>query len=127
MKRRWARSSMDGACCEGCRPSSASVGLTDSSQVDMLGLQYKSVNFGAEASPGAPKWGAQTDCDRARTPSMGNSEQDAADSSPLEKSEHVSRHALPLHVSIWSPQGGRIVIELMPSDRALKASREGSK
>jgi hypothetical protein len=29
------------------RPSSASLGLTDSSQVDMLSAHYKSVNFGA--------------------------------------------------------------------------------
>jgi hypothetical protein len=32
--------------------SSASLGLTDFSQVDMLGVRYKSVHFGAEKSPG---------------------------------------------------------------------------
>jgi len=32
------------------------LGLTDYSQVDMLGLRYASVNFGAEHSPGSPYW-----------------------------------------------------------------------
>ena len=34
-------------------PSSASLGLTDYSQVDLLGLLYNSVNFGADKSPGS--------------------------------------------------------------------------
>ena len=32
--------------------SPASLGFTDSSQVDMLGLRYQFVNFGAGKSPG---------------------------------------------------------------------------
>jgi len=32
-------------------PSSTSVGLTDYSQVDIMGIWYTSVNFGAEKSP----------------------------------------------------------------------------
>ena len=35
---------------------SASLGLTDYSQVDMLDMRYKSVNFGARKSPGSPNW-----------------------------------------------------------------------
>ena len=33
-----------------------SLGLSDYSQVDRLGLRYKLVNFGAEMSPGSPNW-----------------------------------------------------------------------
>ena len=36
------------------------VGLTDYSQVDMLGLRYTSVNFGAAKSPGVRNWWCQT-------------------------------------------------------------------
>jgi hypothetical protein len=36
-------------------PSSGSLGLTHYSQVAMFGLRYKSVNFGAEKSPGFTK------------------------------------------------------------------------
>jgi len=35
-------------------PSSASCGLTGPSQVDMLGVRYNPVNFGAEKNPGSP-------------------------------------------------------------------------
>ena len=35
-----------------CGPSAASLGLTDHSQVDMLALRHKSVNFAAEKGPG---------------------------------------------------------------------------
>ena len=35
-------------------PGSASLELTGYSQVDMLSLRYKPVNFGAEKSPGSP-------------------------------------------------------------------------
>ena len=34
--------------------SSASLGLTDCSQIDMLGVRHKIVNFGAEKSPVSP-------------------------------------------------------------------------
>ena len=34
-------------------PSSASLGLTDYSRLDMLALRYNSVNFGADKSPGS--------------------------------------------------------------------------
>jgi hypothetical protein len=38
-------------------PSSASLGLTDYSQADMLGLRHKSVNFGVARSFGSsPNW-----------------------------------------------------------------------
>jgi hypothetical protein len=37
-------------------PTSASLGLTDYSQVDVLGLRYTPVNFGARTSPGASSW-----------------------------------------------------------------------
>ena len=33
-----------------------SAELADNAKVDMLGLRYKSVNFGAENSPGSLKW-----------------------------------------------------------------------
>ena len=36
--------------------SSASLGLADSSEVAMLGVRYKSVNFGADNSPDSPNW-----------------------------------------------------------------------
>jgi hypothetical protein len=42
-------------------PSLASVGLTDYSQVDMLGLRTTPANFGAEKCPDSPKWCAQID------------------------------------------------------------------
>jgi hypothetical protein len=37
------------------------VGLADYCQVDMLGVRYQSVNFGAGKSPGSPNWWAQID------------------------------------------------------------------
>ena len=40
---------------------SAAYGLTDFSQVDKLGVRYKSVNFGTGKSPGTPDWRAQID------------------------------------------------------------------
>jgi len=43
----------------GSRPIYASLGLTDYSQVDMLGLRYKLVNFGADKSPGQLNWRVQ--------------------------------------------------------------------
>ena len=43
------------------RLSSASEGLADYSQVDMLGLQYKSVNFQAGKLPDGADWWEQTD------------------------------------------------------------------
>ena len=47
-------------------PSSpASVGFTDYSQVDILALRYKFINFGAEKSPGSPKRVARIDWGRA--------------------------------------------------------------
>jgi len=36
--------------------SSASLGLTDYSQVDMRGVRYNSVNYGAGKSEGSPNW-----------------------------------------------------------------------
>ena len=48
-------------------PSSASLGLTDYSQVDMLGVRYKSVSVGAEKSPVSPNWRAEIDRDRSVT------------------------------------------------------------
>ena len=42
--------------------------LTDYTQVDMLGMRYKSVNFGAEKSPESPYWRTKTNCARARGP-----------------------------------------------------------
>jgi hypothetical protein len=50
----------------GAAPRNA-LGLTDYPQVDMLGVRYKSVNFGARTSPGAPKWRSEITWDRART------------------------------------------------------------
>jgi len=37
-------------------PRSTSLGLTDYSQVDLLGSRYKFVNLDAEKSPGLPNW-----------------------------------------------------------------------
>ena len=34
----------------------ASVGLADIPQVEVRGLRYKFVNFGAETGPGSRKW-----------------------------------------------------------------------
>jgi hypothetical protein len=45
-----------GGMFAGERCSSASRGLTDYSQVDMLDVRYESVNFGAGTSPGSPNW-----------------------------------------------------------------------
>ena len=42
-------------------PSSASPGFTDYSHVGIMGLCYKSVNFGTGKSPGSPNWWAQID------------------------------------------------------------------
>ena len=47
--------------------SSASLGSTDSFGVDMRGVRYKSLIFGAEKGLGQPDWSAQTYGDRART------------------------------------------------------------
>ena len=41
--------------------SSASLELTDLSQVDNLGPQYKFVNFGADMSPGSANWYTKID------------------------------------------------------------------
>ena len=38
--------------CSPCRSSAFLLGLTDYSEVDMLGVRYKSVNFGADQNPG---------------------------------------------------------------------------
>ena len=40
--------------------------LTDYSQVDTLGVRYKSVNFGSGKSPSSPDGWSQIDRDRAR-------------------------------------------------------------
>jgi len=40
-------------------PSPASLGSTDNSQVNLLGVRYKFVKFVAETNPGQPDW-----CDR---------------------------------------------------------------
>ena len=48
-----------GAHLDQCAPG-------DYSKVGILGLRYKSVNFGAGKSPGAPDWCAQIDWDSAR-------------------------------------------------------------
>jgi len=45
-------------------PSSASQGLTDRSEVDLLGLRKISLNLGVEQSPGSPRW-AQEDWNSA--------------------------------------------------------------
>ena len=37
-------------------PTSASLGSTDCSRVDMPGVRYRIVNCGAENSPGSPNW-----------------------------------------------------------------------
>ena len=47
--------------------SSGSLGSTDSSGVDMRGVRFKSVIFGAERGLDQPGWSAQTYGDRART------------------------------------------------------------
>ena len=44
------------------KPTSASLALTDFSQVDILAPRYKSVNFEAENRPGEANWCAQVDC-----------------------------------------------------------------
>ena len=43
-------------CCKCSGPSSASPGLADYSELDMLGLWYESINLGAGKSPGSPIW-----------------------------------------------------------------------
>jgi hypothetical protein len=42
-------------------PGSASHGLTEYSQGDIMGLRYTPVDFGAEKSPGTPKTKTQYD------------------------------------------------------------------
>ena len=46
--------------------SSALLGFADYSQIGIMGLRYKFVNFGAGKSPGPPNWRAQKDRYRAR-------------------------------------------------------------
>ena len=41
-------------CGKALFPSSASFGLAVSSQVDILGVRYKSIQVGAEKNPGSP-------------------------------------------------------------------------
>ena len=43
------------------KTSSASVGLADYSQVDKLGVWYKSVSFRADKSRGPPNWRVSID------------------------------------------------------------------
>jgi len=45
-------------------PSSASLGFTDYSPVDILAFRYTFVNFTAMKLPDSPDWCAQTDRDR---------------------------------------------------------------
>ena len=49
------------------------VALQDYSQVDRLGLGYKSVNFGAGNTPGSPNRFAQIDSDKLRVVHLGRS------------------------------------------------------
>ena len=48
------------------RPSPVSLGWADYSQVDMLGVRHKPVDFGVGEGPGSPNVLVQTDWYRAR-------------------------------------------------------------
>ena len=77
-----------------CRPS----------RVDMLGVRYKLVHFGAGNSPGSPDWWAQIDYDRAKWCVWEGSaaEQDGNESNGFQEShqKHGSSQGLNLALTV---------------------------